>query len=616
MMAATMDAFRRSLEGKDGAEITEIAVSLFSAKKELEIRLKETENASSAMAIEYQQMKDELNGARKEIEVLRKLNQHLTGIQTIQTNDLFGRSTEKTEDILNQVFDGNLPQKDPLAEDAEEQKEEKRVNRHRIGEITPLFGDLDARKQAGRKKRMDVSGLEVQHFFDYDIDKLNKQYGEGQWRFAYWKEERKVELIHQTTYLKVTYTPIVSVGLDHQLIRIPTEDALIPKSVASASLLAQIMLDWNRMYLPLYRQESDPNRFGFALSRQTMSNWILYVAQTHLRRVYEYLCQQLKGYRYQNCDETYYSVTLDERGPGAKSFIWVHRSGDLADVPQIVVYCYEKTRSADHLRDFYAGLQEMIYLTCDAYSAYPCYADESNGLIILTRCHMHCRRRFVEALLILNLKGLTDEQILDLPEAQAILLIRKIYLAEGQLKNLSPEERLERRKAEVLPKVNAFFAFVRNIDLSNPLLSEKMKDAVQYALNQETYLRRFLTDGNIPIDNGIAERSVKPVALYRRNSLFSFSVKGAESMAMIFSLIETARANGADPYFYLKYLMEKMPKHLYDKECEYMPDLMPWSDVYRRYESEERLNLVKAQAPPGNERPRTPKKRKTIFQSA
>ena len=87
-------------------------------------------------------------------------------------------------------------------------------------------------------------------------------------------------------------------------------------------------------------------------------------------------------------------------------------------------------------------------------------------------------------------------------------------------------------------------------------------------------------------------------------------------MAMIFSLIETARANGADPYFYLKYLMEKMPKHLYDKECEYMPDLMPWSDVYRRYESEERLNLVKAQAPPGNERPRTPKKRKTIFQSA
>ena len=135
----------------------------------------------------------------------------------------------------------------------------------------------------------------------------------------------------------------------------------------------------------------------------------------------------------------------------------------MANIPQIVVYCYEKTRGADHLRNFYAGLLEMIYLTCDAYSAYPCFAEESNGLIILTGCFMHCRRRYVEALLILNLKGMTDEQIVALPEAQAILLIREIYMAEGQLKDLSPEERLKRRKEEVLPKVNAFFDFVRSI---------------------------------------------------------------------------------------------------------------------------------------------------------
>ena len=618
MMTATMEAFRRSLEGKDGAEITEIAVSLFCAKKELEIRLKEYQNASSAMALEYQQMKDELNGARKEIDALRKQNQHLTGIQTIQTNDLFGRSTEKTEDILNQIIQGDLPTKDPLSEDAAGQNNpgEKRDNRRRIGEIIPLFDDLDSRKTTERKKRMDLSGLDVQNFFDYDIDKLNREYGEGNWRFAYWKAERKVELIRRSTYLKVIYTPIVSVGLEHRLIRIPTENALIPKSIASPSLVSQLMLDWSRMYLPLYRQESDPDRFGFSLSRQTMSNWILYVAQTHLRPVYEYLSMLLRDCRYQNCDETYLSVVLDERGPGAKSFIWVHRSGNLANIPQIVVYCYEKTRGADHLRNFYAGLLEMIYLTCDAYSAYPCFADESNGLIVLTGCFMHCRRRFVEAILILNLKGMTDEQILALPEAKAILLIREIYLAEGQLKDLSPEERLMRRKEEVLPKVNAFFEFIRGIDLSNPLLSEKLKDAVHYSLNQEIYLRRFLTDGSIPIDNGIAERCVKPVALYRRNSLFCFSVKGAESMVTVFSLIETARANGAEPFYYLKYLMEQMPKHLYDKGREYMTDLMPWSDVYRRYESTERLNLVKAQAPPGNEKPRTPKKRKSVFQSA
>jgi len=618
MMTATMEAFRRSLEGKDGAVITEIAVSLFCAKKELEIQLKEYQNASNAMALEYRQMRDELNGARKEIDALRKQNQHLTGIQTIQANDLFGRSTEKTEDILNQVIQGDIPTKDPLAEDAVEkdEKKEKRANRRRIGDIIPLFDDLDTRKAEKKKQRMDLSGLNVQNYFDYDIDKLNQQYGENNWRFAYWKEERKVELIRRSTYLKVIYTPIVSVGLEHRLIRIPTENALIPKSIASPSLVAQLMLDWNRMYLPLYRQESDPDRFGFALSRQTMSSWILYVAQTHLRPVYEYLCSKMRDCKYQNCDETYFSVVLDERGPGSKSFIWVHRSGNLANIPQIVVYCYEKTRGADHLRNFYTGLLEMIYLTCDAYSAYPCFAEESNGLIILTGCFMHCRRRYVEALLILNLKGLTDEQIISLPEAQAILLIRGIYMAEGQLKGFSPEERLKRRKEEVLPKVNAFFDFIRSLDLNNPLFSEKLKDAIQYSLNQEIYLRRFLTDGSIPIDNGIAERCVKPISLYRRNSMFSFSVKGAESMVMVFSLIETARANGADPFYYLKYLMEQMPKHLYEKGRDYMPDLMPWSDIYRRYESTERLNLVKAQAPPGNEKPRTPKKRKRISQSA
>lgn len=615
MMAAMTEAFRHSLDEKDRSEIAEIAVSLFCAKKELEIQLKEFQNVSSAMATEYQHMKNELKEARLEIEALRKQNQHLTGIQTIQTNDLFGRSTEKTEDILNQVLQEDLPTGDPLAEEASEQEEKKPIIRRRIGEIVPLFDDVDRTKSTKRKKRMDLSKLDVQTYFAYDIDELNRKYGEGNWRFVYWKEDRKVELIRQSTYLKVTYTPVVSVGLEHQLIRIPTQNALIPKSVASSSLLAQIMMDWNRMYLPLYRLESDSNRFGFALSRQTMSNWILYVSRTHLRPVYEHLCTLMKNCKYQNCDETYFSVVLDERGPGAKSFVWVHCSSELANAPRIVTYCYEKTRGADHLRNFYSGLQEIIHLTCDAFSAYPCFAGENNGLIVLTGCLMHARRRFVEAMLVLNIKGLTDEQVLMLPEAQAILLIREIYLAETPLKSLSPEERLLQRKEKVLPKVNAFFEFIRTIDVSNPLTSEKLKDAVSYALNQEENLRRFLSYGNIPPDNGSAERHVKPISLFRRNSMFSFSLNGAEAMVTIVSLIETARVNNADPYYYLKYLMDQMPKHLYDKGNEYMADLMPWSDAYRKYESIEYGNMVRAKAPPGNERPRTPGKEKTCLQA-
>ena len=616
MMAATMEAFRQSLQGKDGAEITEIAVSLFRAKKELEIQLQEFRNASSAMALEYQQMKDEVRGLRKENENLRKQNMHLTGIQTIQTNDLFGRSTERTEDLLNRVASEEQSQ-DPLSEDAREEDSKgiQRENRKRLKGILPLFGNLDSRPRE-KKKRMDLSALPVQNFFDYDIEDLNRRFGEWNWRFVYWKEERKVELIRRSTYLKVTYTPIVSVGLEHQLVRIPTENALISKSVASPSLLAQIMLDWKRMYLPLYRQEFDSERFGFMLSRQTMSNWTGYVTHTHLLPVYVHLCSLLKRYRYQHCDETYWQVVLDERKPGAKSFIWVHRSGEFSEEPQIVAYCYEKTRGADHLRSFYGTLQEMIYLTCDAYGAYPAFADETPRMLVLTGCWMHCRRRFVEAALVLHVTGLSEEQVRQLPEIQAIFLIREIYLAENPLKGLPASERLSRRQKDVKPKVDEFFAYIQMIDLGNPLVSEKLRDAVRYALNQETCLRRFLEDGNIPIDNGACERSVKPVALSRRNSLFSLTVSGAESSVMIQTLIETARANNADPYFYLKYLMEEMPKHLYEKGQEFMPELMPWSEKYRRYEIQERMNAPWAQAPPGNERPKTPKKRKRDSQSA
>ena len=201
MMAATMEAFRQSLQGKDGAEITEIAVGLFRAKKELEIQLQEFRNASSAMALEYQQMKDEVKGLRKENENLRKQNIHLTGVQTIQKNDLFGRSTEKTEDLLNHVA-SEEPLQDPLAEDAREQdtKGIQWENRKRLKGIIPLFGDLDSRFKE-KKKRMDLSALPVQNFFDYDIDDLNRRFGEGNWRFAYWKEDRKVELIRRSTYL-------------------------------------------------------------------------------------------------------------------------------------------------------------------------------------------------------------------------------------------------------------------------------------------------------------------------------------------------------------------------------------------------------------------------------
>ena len=417
MLAAKVEAFRLSLEGKTKAETDEIAVRYFCAWSDAEIHLKETENASTEMAIQFQQMKAERDAALKEIDILRKQNQHLTGIQTIQTNELFGRSTEKTEDVLGQVLNGDIPDGDPLSEESPEGKEKaeadgdektRRKTRERVKKLLRLlFGGSDQTGQDEQKRRMDLSKLPVQTIFDYNIEELNRKYGEGNWRFAYWAERKTVERVRQTSYVKSVFKPIVSVGLDHQLIRPVWENALIPKSVASPSLLSELIVDWGRMFLPLYRQEMNEERFGFSLSRQRMSSWIGYVVRHYLLQVYLYLCGQLKEYRYQQCDETYWQVVLDERKAGAKSFVWVHRSGELLPGPAIVAYCYEKTRGADHLLNFYAGILQTIYLTCDAYGAYSCFAGETGGLMILTGCYMHCRRRFVEAVLILKLNGMS-----------------------------------------------------------------------------------------------------------------------------------------------------------------------------------------------------------------
>jgi hypothetical protein len=222
---------------------------------------------------------------------------------------------------------------------------------------------------------------------------------------------------------------------------------------------------------------------------------------------------------------------------------------------------------------------------------------ETCGRFLVTGCLMHCRRRYADAFSLLDLKGLTEEQIQELPEAAAIRLIRDIYHEENLIRGLPDKERLLMRRQNVRPKVDAFFRFADEFDTDDPGVSNKMKDAIMYTRNQKKYLCRFLEDGNIPLDNGNAERCMKPVAQGRRAYLFSTSIDGAKANTIVYTLVETARKNGADPYYYMKYILEKMPGHLDGKDRSFLSDMMPWSDAYRRYESVERNRPFRAKVP-------------------
>ena len=138
--------------------------------------------------------------------------------------------------------------------------------------------------------------------------------------------------------------------------------------------------------------------------------------------------------------------------------------------------------------------------------AYKVFEGESGGKVKITGCLAHARRRFVLALYLLNVKGLSDDAISELPEVKAIELIGKIYKEESLLKDLDAASRKEKRQGRVKKAVDSFFDYIRTIDTEDPSISNRLKDAVSYALNQEKYLRRFLDDGSIPLDNLLREK--------------------------------------------------------------------------------------------------------------
>lgn len=354
--------------------------------------------------------------------------------------------------------------------------------------------------------------------------------------------------------------------------------------------------------------EADFLRSGVPLSRQTITNWINRFSNGLLAIVADYMATLLCMRSYNQCDETPFEVILDGRKAGTKSFVWVHTTSELDPDHPIIVFRFELTRETEHLRRFYGDSGFTGNITSDAYCSYDVLEGEYPD-IQGSGCLMHVRRRFFYAALLIRVNGKDPEMLRDIPEIKALALIDAINDVETPLKACSQEERLRVRQTAVKEKVDAFFSYIKTLDADDPSYSEKLRDAIRYALNQEKKLRRFLDDPMIPADNGFAERCIKPFACARRNWLFSYSIEGAEAATTLFTLVETAKANNAHPYYYLKYLLETLSTQKVGKGMSFLDDCMPWSGVYRTYEANEKqlaMRFFANQCPP--ERPKTPRK--------
>lgn len=434
------------------------------------------------------------------------------------------------------------------------------------------------KKKGQREEELkDFPQEEIPH--DVPAEKLIDTFGEGNYKSM--PDEICWQLrFEPARWIAEKHIIKVYVGTDglHQdeFLRGDHPDTLFRGSIATASLEAAII---NAKYVnsnPLDRVSRDFKANGLNLSKQTMSNWTVWSAERYFQPVYDLMkVQQLKVHVNQ-CDETPLEVIHDDRPAGSKSYMWVHLTGELSDVPPIVVYEYQKTRHSDHPKEYYKGFNGI--LMTDGLEQYHKLAREREGLIN-ANCFAHARRHFANAIKAMG-KG-NPEAVKSSVAYKALIRIGAIYDLEGVLKNLSPQERLKERQASIKPLVEEYFAWVKDTIRQGQVLpkSETAK-GLAYSINQEEYLKVFLTDGEVPIDDSASERALRNFTIGRKNWMTINTVRGAQASAIIYSITETARANNLNVYYYIKHLLTELPQ-LVNKngniEQSVLEPLMPWS---------------------------------------
>lgn len=566
---------------KSREELLEVIVILRKEAVENEIYRIENSRAITAMAKDFQTLKAKAELLHNENEELKAALIHLSDINKLKTINIYGRGTERLNDIM--AAPAGV---DEIDEETAEIIDFTDIVVKKFNTVSKQVvegSSKKGRKKTGKRKE-DFSKLPQKQKFLLDIESLNEQYGAGNWRIAFWNRHTTIQNNPATVYALNTYTPVISIGLEHELVTVPYDGALLKRSFASPSIAAEIIYQKYFLAVPLYRQEMSFADFGLNLSRQTMCNWVIRFASDFFGPVYDYLQEQLLAVAYHQCDETTLLVNKDGRSAGSKSYVWVHITSELMDVNPIILFSYELTRGTDHLRRFYEDFEGFI--TCDAYCAYQVLEKEKQSVITVCGCMMHMRRRYTQSLSLIDKSGLDADTLLQLTETQALIFIGKIYDADEQLKTLTSQERKEKRGTIVKPLVKEYYDYIESLDINNPLMSKRLKDAINYSLNQKEHLCRFLNDGNIPIDDGATERHIRPFAIGRNNFLFCDSIAGAESTAILYTMVETAKANHANVYWYLRYVLEEMPKHMEDTGRGFLKTMTPWSEEYREYEKQ------------------------------
>ena len=299
------------------------------------------------------------------------------------------------------------------------------------------------------------------------------------------------------------------------------------------------------------------------ITRTTLANWIIYCSKKYFQPVYDYFHRELLKRSFAMADETRVQVLKEpDRRPQTQSFMWVFRSGE-DGLPTILLFGYSPTRNGDNAAEFLDGFQG--YLETDGYQGY-------NKVPGIKRCSCwaHIRRYFIDA--VPKGKQFDYSQ----PAVQGVQYCDQLFRIEDRISKQYPgdhEKRKQLRLEKEKPVLEAFWSW---LDDQAPVRNTRMAKAVTYVQNRRKTAETYLEDGRCSFTNSLSENSIRPFAVGRKNWLFSDSVQGAKASAVVYTMVEMARAHDLNIYDYLKYILDQRPDQSWTDEQ--FADLAPWSE--------------------------------------
>ena len=518
--------------------------------------------------IELKDTIKELNNTIRNLNALidaanKREEEHLQKEQILQeqidylTKKLFGKSSEKrSDDFEGQLYLFNESEAEKIAPDPEEEEftTVEKHTRKKKSTMADKFANLPVQKVL-----LDVPEDErICAACGTPLERIGEEF-----------VRREIEIVKPS--IKVIEYYSVSYGCPK--CKIEAEVPYIVKGrngqmhmlhgMASAGTVAWVMYQKYHNSLPLYRQERDfKTLFGVDICRGTIANWIINNAEEFFTPMCDYFRRKLIEGRYAMADETPVQVLKEPgRRPETKSYMWVFRSGEF-DEQQIVLFHYSETRAGETAKDFLEGFHG--YLMTDGYSGYNKLRDCTR-----TSCWAHVRRYLIDAIP----KG--KEYDHTQPAVQGLVYIDKLFDLEKKIHGkvgVTFDAIKKFRNEKEVPVLEGFWKWFK---VQHAVKGSRMYKALTYIENRRPYLETYLEDGGCSFNNNTSERSCKAFVTGRKNWMFSDTPDGANASSLVYSLVETAKANNVDVYYYLKYLLLKTPTSQTDDEE--LEKLCPWN---------------------------------------